>query len=323
MTTTGTTATVRDAPVARVFLAILQRDLYVTFRELPTFIAQVLLQPFFFVFVFGKVLADLGQTRPGYAQLLLPGIVALTSVLTGLQGTAFPLVIDFSFTKEIEDRLLAPLPLELVAVEKIVFGMIRALIAASVMFPIGLLVIGHIPFDVNRLPLLILALLLGAITGAAMGLTIGTFVSVQKINIVFALVLTPLLFTGCSQYPWPSLGREPRVVQDRDAVQSPDLCQRTVPGLDRAGGAAHRCADPHSGCWCSPPRSSSPQALSGSAGGRSPDRCQIRRPGVGTRGGRLGHRGSRQRRPFRWAARTDLTRMASINSGDEQQGQEP
>lgn len=207
MTTMNTTATTdRDASVARVFAAILQRDLYVTLRDLPTFIAQVLLQPFFFVFVFGKVLADLGQTRPGYAQLLLPGIVALTSVLTGLQGTAFPLVIDFSFTKEIEDRLLAPLPLELVAVEKIVFGVVRSLIAASVMFPIGLLVLGQIPFDAARLPLLVVALLLGAITGAAMGLTIGTFVSVQKINIVFALVLTPLLFTGCSQYPWPSLG---------------------------------------------------------------------------------------------------------------------
>jgi ABC-2 type transport system permease protein len=28
-----------------------------------------------------------------------------------------------------------------------------------------------------------------------------------RINILFALVLTPLLFTGCSQYPWPSLSR--------------------------------------------------------------------------------------------------------------------
>ena len=28
---------------------------------------------------------------------------------------------------------------------------------------------------------------------------------VNRINIVFSLVLTPLLFTGASQYPWPSL----------------------------------------------------------------------------------------------------------------------
>jgi ABC-2 type transport system permease protein len=29
----------------------------------------------------------------------------------------------------------------------------------------------------------------------------------QRISLVFSLVFTPLLFTGCSQYPWPSLDR--------------------------------------------------------------------------------------------------------------------
>jgi ABC-2 type transport system permease protein len=33
----------------------------------------------------------------------------------------------------------------------------------------------------------------------------GTLVVPTRINIVFSLVFTPLLFTGCSQYPWPSL----------------------------------------------------------------------------------------------------------------------
>src|SRR5262249_40214232 len=39
------------------FLAVLHRDLYVTWKELPAFLAQVILQPFFLLFVFGKVLA--------------------------------------------------------------------------------------------------------------------------------------------------------------------------------------------------------------------------------------------------------------------------
>jgi ABC-2 type transport system permease protein len=38
-----------------------------------------------------------------------------------------------------------------------------------------------------------------------MGMTLGTAVPPNRINVVFALVLTPLLFTGASQYPWPSL----------------------------------------------------------------------------------------------------------------------
>jgi ABC-2 type transport system permease protein len=38
-----------------------------------------------------------------------------------------------------------------------------------------------------------------------MGLILGTFVPPNRINVTFALVLTPLIFTGSSQYPWPSL----------------------------------------------------------------------------------------------------------------------
>ena len=35
------------------FLAILRRDLYVTWRELPAFLAQVILQPLFLLFILG------------------------------------------------------------------------------------------------------------------------------------------------------------------------------------------------------------------------------------------------------------------------------
>jgi len=38
-----------------------------------------------------------------------------------------------------------------------------------------------------------------------MGLILGTYVPPNRINVTFALVLTPLIFTGSSQYPWPSL----------------------------------------------------------------------------------------------------------------------
>jgi ABC-2 type transport system permease protein len=193
------------AEVARTFFSILGRDLFVTGRELPTFLAQVILQPLFMVFVFGKVLTQLGFARPGFAELLLPGIIALTVAVTGLQGTALPLVIDFSFTKEIEDRLLAPLPVSFVALEKILFGTLRALIAGAIMFPIGRLVLGALPFDASRVWLLIAFLLLGAVMGSGLGMTLGTLVQPSQISIVFALVLTPLLFTGCTQYPWPSL----------------------------------------------------------------------------------------------------------------------
>ena len=184
---------------------MLYRDIYVTTKELVTFLAQVILQPLFLLFVFGRILTDLGYAQPGYAELLFPGLLGLTAVVTGLQSSAFPLVIDFAYTKEIEDRLLAPLPTDLVAIEKIVYSALRALVASLLMLPIGVLVLGSIPWHPENLPLLALMILLGALVGSAMGLLMGTSVPSNRINIVFSLVFTPLLFTGSSQYPWPSL----------------------------------------------------------------------------------------------------------------------
>jgi ABC-2 type transport system permease protein len=191
----------------RTFAAVLRRDLYVTWKELPVFLAQVILQPLFLLFVFGKVLGSLGYTQNGYAQLLFPGLLALTAVITSMQALAFPLVIEFGWTKEIEDRLLAPMATGLVAAEKVLFATLRALIAATLMLPVGILVLGSIPWRAAGVPLLIVALVLGSLLGAGLGLVLGTLVVPSRINIVFSLVFTPLLFTGCSQYPWPSLAR--------------------------------------------------------------------------------------------------------------------
>lgn len=189
----------------RSFWAVLYRDIYVTTKELATFLAQVILQPLFLLFVFGRILTDLGYARAGYAELLFPGLVGLTAVVTGLQSSAFPLVIDFAYTKEIEDRLLAPLPTDMVAMEKIVYSALRAVVASLLMVPIGIFVLGSIPWHAENTLLFVVVVLLGCLVGSAMGLLMGTSVKANRINIVFSLVFTPLLFTGSSQYPWPSL----------------------------------------------------------------------------------------------------------------------
>jgi ABC-2 type transport system permease protein len=203
-TTTGTKRTGTVSPFA-VFRAVLWRDIFVTYRELPFFLAQVLLQPLFLLFVFGKVLASIGATTHGYSDLLFPGIIALTCTLTALQATALPLVMDFSWTREIEDRLLAPIPLRWVAIEKVLFASLRAIVAAGVMFPIGLLMFGSLKIHAPGVPMLIVIIVLGSVLGACLGLTLGTLVPPSKISVMFALILTPLMFTGCTQYPWPSL----------------------------------------------------------------------------------------------------------------------
>jgi ABC-2 type transport system permease protein len=188
------------------FLAILRRDIVVTGREFIAFLLQVLLQPLFFLFIFGKVLPSIGFARAGFAAVLLPGIVALTVVTTALQGVTLPLVLDLGFAREIDDRLLAPLPVNLVAVEKVIFAAIRGLIAGAIIFPLAWWILGN-GFQVRNdaIGALIGVMILTAFAGATLGLFIGTTVKPEQIGLMFALIFTPLIFTGCTYYPWASL----------------------------------------------------------------------------------------------------------------------
>ncbi|MGW5642084.1 ABC transporter permease [Saccharopolyspora sp. NPDC003752] len=189
----------------RAFTAVLGRDVFVTGRELPSFLAQVLVQPVALLFIFGKVLSELGYAQPGYAQILLPGMIALNAFLVSLQNTSFPLVLDFSFSREIEDRLLAPLPISWVAVEKMLFGALRGLFAAVLMVPIGMVMLGEIGWNLAGLAFALLCMVLGSLAGAAVGLTVGAAVPPRRINIMFAVILAPLMFTGATQFPWAQL----------------------------------------------------------------------------------------------------------------------
>jgi ABC-2 type transport system permease protein len=127
-------------------------------------------------------------------------------VLTSLQNTALPLVIEFSFTKEIEDRLLAPLAVAAVGMQKMVIAALRGVIAALLILPLAALILpGGI--DLSHASWLGLAgvLVFGSLAGGAMGLVLGTAVPPNRISVAFAIVLTPLIFTGATFYPWSGL----------------------------------------------------------------------------------------------------------------------
>ncbi|WP_376796722.1 ABC transporter permease [Thermogemmatispora sp.] len=196
----------RLATILVAFLAIFRRDLVVIGREFIPFLIQVLLQPLFFLFIFGKVLPSIGAAQQSYASLLLPGIVGLTVVTTALQGVTLPLVLDLGFGREIDDRLLAPLPVSMVALEKILFAAFRGLIAGAIIFPLAYWVLGsNYNVRTDAIGVIIGIMVLTALAGATLGLTIGTLVKPEQIGLMFALIFTPLIFTGCTYYPWSQL----------------------------------------------------------------------------------------------------------------------
>ncbi len=189
------------------FLAIIRRDLLIIWREIITLLVQTLLQPLFFLFLFGKILPTIGAANAGFSTLLLPGIVAFSVFVTTLQGPSVDLARDLGVTREIEDRLLAPLPITLVAVEKVLLSALRGLIAGAVVFPLAFWILGSAyQVRTDLIGVLIGLTVLVALMGAALGLLLAVVAPIQLLPLMFALVLTPLIFTGCVYYPWASLG---------------------------------------------------------------------------------------------------------------------
>src|SRR5438128_11545895 len=102
----------------KAFLAMLARDAHVARRNFVPILLQTFLQPLMFVFIFGRVMVGSGYMPPAYKSLLLPGIMAISMVGTGIWAVAMPLIAEFRWTREIEARLLAPIDIAWIAMEE-------------------------------------------------------------------------------------------------------------------------------------------------------------------------------------------------------------
>jgi len=197
------------------FRALLLRDFTVLRKNLAEFIPRTVLQPFLLVFVFTYVFPKIGQgiggggtdgaSESAFATLLVAGVVGVTILFQGIQAVALPMVQEFGFTKEIEDRVLAPLPVWLVAMGKVASGAIQGLIAAVIVFPIAAVVpASPVHLKVSWLVLLTLVPLV-CVTASAMGLMFGTLFQPRTVPMMFGVVVIPITFLGCVYYSWTSL----------------------------------------------------------------------------------------------------------------------
>ena len=192
----------------KTFGALLARDAHVARRNAILLVLQTFLQPLLFVFIFGRVMVQSGYMPPQYKSLLLPGIMAISMIFTGVWAVAMPVIAEFQFTREIEDRLLAPIDNSWLAVEKIVAGMVQALIAGLVVIPLAWLLLRPVELNINPLGFAAVTLLV-ALFSAAGGLALGCSVNQQHIGLMFSMVLTPMIFFGCTYYPWSALNSFP------------------------------------------------------------------------------------------------------------------
>ena len=200
--------TERTSTPARAFLGLLERDLAVLRRNLGEFFSRTAIQPLMFVFVFTYLFPKIGQgfTSTGgtsFATVLVPGLLGVAAVFSGITAVGMPLAIEFGATREIEDRAMAPCPVWMLAVEKVVYGSLHALVSALVVFPLVYLIPSTpVQVHVSNWALLIGVLVLACLISGALGLTLGTIIRPERIGLMFAVVVLPLTFLGCVYYPW-------------------------------------------------------------------------------------------------------------------------
>ena len=194
----------------RAFAAMLGRDLHVLRKTSGAFLLRVVMQPMLTVFVFTYVFPKIGQGIGGgdstfFSTLLVPGTMATACIFQGIQSVALPLVQDFGYTREIEDRVLAPLPVWCVALEKVAAGAIQSLLAALIVLPLARFIPATpVHLDVQWVYALTI-LPLGCLLGASLGLVVGTRVAPTQVPLLFSVLILPMTFLGATYYPWAAL----------------------------------------------------------------------------------------------------------------------
>ena len=210
MTTAAIATTRVGVRASSIFAALLRRDVRVARRELPFFLLRTTMQPLMFVIVFGYLMPKMGFMGRSYTTALLPGVLAISLALSSIQSVALPMMQDFGWTKEIEDRLLAPIPIWLVAAEKIVSGVLQGIVSALFVLPVARLIMGPIPnLTFGHFGDVLLITVLGAAAFSAAGLFLGTAIQPQQIGLMFGVIVAPMIFFGCAYYPWQGLSAVP------------------------------------------------------------------------------------------------------------------
>jgi ABC-2 type transport system permease protein len=203
------------AAARKAFGALILRDLVVLRKTLKEFIPRTLLQPLLLVFVFAYVFPKIGQSVGGganaseFSTALVAGVIGLAIIFQGIQSVALPMVQEFGYTREIEDRVLAPLPINLVALEKVTTGALYGAFSALLVFPIATIVPATpVHLDIHWLVLLTLTPLSCYMCGS-LGLAFGTRFEPRTVPMLFGIVVLPLTMLGCIYYPWKALEAVP------------------------------------------------------------------------------------------------------------------
>ncbi len=207
----------KRAMFLKAFWGLYLRDLRVLSREVMPFLLRVGMQPLLFLFVFTFIMPRMSGGNPmaaaggaTFGAVLLPGLMAVAIMFSGIAAVALPLSTEFGITREIDDRVMCPVPVWAVAVEKISFSALQSIVAALLVIPMAIWIPATPVYPhIQNWFLLALVLVMSSLLAGALGLAIGSIVPPKNIGLIFSIIVVPITFLGCVYYPWAGLSRIP------------------------------------------------------------------------------------------------------------------
>jgi ABC-type multidrug transport system permease subunit len=173
-------------------LTVCWRDWLVLKRRLGRFIFARMISPILYLVAFGWGLGSQMQVYEGrYIDFVVPGILALNSMLLSFNAVGSPLNMSRLYHKTLEEYLIAPISYTSFVFGKILSGMLRGLISSSVIILLAYLFGAHFKVGLAFWVVLVLNCVLFAALGFVAAMYMGSHEEMANFN---TYVLTPMSF---------------------------------------------------------------------------------------------------------------------------------
>ncbi|TVP67259.1 MAG: ABC transporter permease [Leptolyngbya sp. LCM1.Bin17] len=169
--------------------------------RIPQVAASGLVSPLIYILAFGLGLGsaiDQVATPPAgdtYLEFILPGMVALSSMVISFGGTTFSICGDRLFTKTFEEMLLYPVHPLALHLGKMLAGIVRGMMTAGAVILVAVLFTGRFWSFLN--PLFLLLVVLNCAVFAGLGVIVGLNVkSLESVGLFNNFLIVPMSFLG-------------------------------------------------------------------------------------------------------------------------------
>jgi len=169
--------------------------------RIPQVAASGLVSPLIYILAFGlglgSAIDQVATPSAGdtYLEFILPGMVALSSMVISFGGTTFSICGDRLFTKTFEEMLLYPVHPLALHLGKMLAGIVRGLMTASSVILVAIIFTGRFWSFIN--PLFLLLVVLNCAVFAGLGVIVGLNVkSLESVGLFNNFLIVPMSFLG-------------------------------------------------------------------------------------------------------------------------------